>query len=371
VKILDRYILRTFLGAFALVAVFVYGIYVVVDVFPRMGELLEAQQDLDAAGRTVLGVLLDYYLVSMPYVFQLLLPFITLIAATIAIVQLMRGNEIAPMLAAGHSPARILRPIFLIAALVSLLMLAMQEWGIPRLAAARANLELLAKGNFEGSMDDVPPLIDDNGNTWAIELYFPGQRKVGNVSVVRFKDPRSGEVRGSLFAEEMIYREDGPGGAGFYPVGGRLYPAENSPDFGRVMALSPDRPVETNITPREVELEVTRDSREAGKMMSLSESARLARLYPDIPRQRVAFHSLITWPLANLLLIMLGLPIILRMGEQNLFAGVGLAIAVSAFYFAVSTLFQDLGGRGSLAPTLAAWLTVVLSVSAIVALKER
>jgi len=369
-KILDRYVTWTFLSTFALATLFVLGMFVVLDVFSLMDDLLDARADLQAAGRTIPGVVLQYYAVSIPFFLRILLPFITMISATIAVIRLLKGNEITPMIVAGRSPARILRPIFLVAGLVTLVMIGMQEWAVPGMAKSRTSLTLLVKGNLEGELDDVPPLIDDAGNTWSADRYFPLRQTMEKVAVLRFRDPASGRHLGTLVADTAAWKPDGPGGAGWYPVNGKLYPDEGSPDFGRIIHLDPDRPLQTDITAAELELEIQRDSRDAGMMQSISEAARMAKLYPDNPRQGVAFHSLFTWPLANLLMLMLGLPLILRMGERNMFAGVGASMGICALYFAVDRMFLDLGGRGAMNPAFAAWVPVMLSVSIIIALRD-
>jgi len=370
VKILDRYVTFTFLSTFGLVLLFVLGVFVVLNVFSEVDDLLEARADLEAVGRTVPGVLIEYYAVSIPFFLLRLLPIITLISASIALVRLMRGNEITPMIVAGRSPARIVRPIYIAAGLVTVFMLVMQEWAVPQMAQSRSRLNLLVKGNLQGELDDIPPLIDEAGNTWSSDSYYPTRRVIENVAVLRYRDPVSGRHLGTLVADRATWKEEGPRGAGWYPENGKLYPMESSPDFGRIIALDPGVPLDTEITAKELELEIHRDSRDAGMMQSISEAARMVELYPELPRQGVAFHRLITWPLANLLLIMLGLPLIFRMGERNMFVGVGLAMGICAVYFVVDRMFLDLGGRGAMTPAFAAWIPIVLSVSIIVALRE-
>jgi lipopolysaccharide export system permease protein len=369
-KILDRYVTWTFVSTFGLVTLFVLGMFVVLDVFALMDDLMDARTNLEAVGRSVPGVLLEYYSVSIPFFLRILLPFITLISATIAVIRLMRGNEIVPMVIAGRSPARIARPIFIAAGLVTLGMIAMQEWGLPAMARSRTKLILLVKGKLEGELDNVPPLIDENGNTWTAELYFPVTQRLQSLAVLRYRDPASGRHLGTLVAQSATWLDEGPGGAGWYPEGGKLYPDRTSPDFGRILDLDPGQPLRTDITAKEVQLEINRDSRDAGQMQSISEAARMARLYPDLPRQGVAFHSLFTWPLANLLLIMLGLPLLFRLGERNMFAGVGVSMGICAGYFAVDRMFLDLGGRGAMNPAFAAWIPVVLSVAIIIAMRD-
>lgn len=369
-KILDRYVMWTFLSTFGLVSLFVLGMFVVLDVFSLMDDVLEARDVLSAEGWTIPGVILAYYSTSIPIHLRILLPFITLLSATITLIRLMRGNEITPMVVAGRSPSRIVLPIYIIAGLVTLGMLALQEWAIPGMAKSRTSLTMTLKGNPEGELDDVPPLIDGNGNTWSSRSFYPMDREIRNVAVLRYRDPASGRLRGTLVADSAAWREDGPGGAGWYPENGRLLPVEGSAGFGRIIDLDPDVPLQTDMTAVELELEIQRDSREVGTMQSISEAARMVDLYPDLPRQGVAFHSLLTWPIANLLLIMLGLPLLFRMGERNMFAGVGASMGICALYFAVDRMFLDLGGRGAMNPAFAAWITVVIAVSIIAALRD-
>jgi lipopolysaccharide export system permease protein len=370
-KVLDRYITRTYLGTFLIVLLFLLGIFVVASVFNLLDSVLEAKEDLAEYGIGAVEVVLRYYLVNVPFVLLRLLPFVTFIAATIAFIRLARGNEIQPMVSSGRSPDRIALPVYVFAGLVTLAMLATQEWLVPRVAEDRIRLELIADGNVEGEVDDIPPMTDGAGNTWSIELYFPLTKTIEKVEVVRFKSPATGEYEGTVSAPRAAWRPEGEAGPGWYPEEGLCLPAEGSKDFGRIVELPPDRPLRTDLTPEAIERELARTEREAGRMLSISEAARLAREFSDLPRQKVALHTLITWPVANLLLVLLGLPFIFRLGERSLFVGVGVALLVCATYFAVDLICQDFGSRLVLPPTLASWLPVALFASAAVSIRSR
>jgi len=178
-RILDRYIAVTFITTFGVVLFFILGIFVVLNLFSLVDSLLENREMLEERGYSILSILWSYYLVSIPFILQQLLPFVTLIAGTITLIRLIRGNEIVPMIAAGHSPTRIAMPIYFAAALLSLGMLAMQEWAVPRLADARIRMEWLKDGNFEGDFKKVPPVSDGAGNRWSMKLYNPVRVEIG------------------------------------------------------------------------------------------------------------------------------------------------------------------------------------------------
>jgi lipopolysaccharide export LptBFGC system permease protein LptF len=366
VQILDRYVTRTFLSTFGVVLLFVLGIFFVIHTFSLLDSILESREQLEAHGMSVAGVMLRYYAVSIPFFFQQLAPFITVIAATIALIRLMRGNELTPMIVAGRSPARITMPIYVCGGIIAVGMLVIQEWAVPCLAEAQLRLKRYADGEFEEKVDDLPFLVDGNGNSWSVGEWMPGVKTIRDVKVRRFRDPGSGKVVGTLSVERARYDAAGAGGPGWYPEEGFLR-HQNSNWEER---LPEDRPLVTDLLPEALDLEAARESREAGKMLSLSEAARIVKRYPDLPRQRVAFHSLITWPLGSLLLLFLGLPVIFRLGERNLFVGIGVSLGLCAGYFGVNTICQDLGNRATLPPTVAAWLPVVIFVSLAISLQD-
>lgn len=369
-KTLDRYVTRIFLSTFGVVILFVLGLFVLINLFAVVDDLLEVKEELAERGLTVIGVLSRFYLLSLPFNLTQLMPFATLIAATITLVRLIRGNEITPMIASGRSPDRIALPIYVFAALTTLGMLAFQEWGAPRLARPLERLELLVKKKLEGDLDDVPPLADGYKNTWKIARYYPASKSIEDARVVRFKDPDTGEYLGTLQVGRARFLEDGPAGTGWYPEDARLVPAENPESPAGIRPLPADRPLRTDIHPRMIEMELKRSARTYGKKLSISEAHSLALHYPDLPRQTVAFHALITWPLGNLLLVLLGLPFIFRMGERNLFVALGIAGVVGAAFLFSDTFCQDLGSRAAIPPAVAAWLPIVAFVSVAIAVKD-
>lgn len=350
-KILDRYILRTFLVTFALVYLFVMGIFVVVNVFSRIDSLLRTQSALNENGWTVLAALANNYLVGLPFMSLRIAPFLCIISATIALIRLMRGNELTPMIAAGWSPARITLPVHLFVGLMVLGMLALQEWAVPQLAQAWSSSRMVLKGNVDGLVQGLGAIEDGYGNLWSIQRYYPHRRRMEGVQVIRFQQPDDATVRGALRVDSAVWEA---GVDGWLPRGAVLKPTGlQNPRF-----LPEDEPLPTDLRPPRLDLEVAMGSRDAERMLSLSEAARIAHGHPNVPRRTVAFHSLLTNPLSSLLLLMVGLPVVLRFRERGLFVGVGIAMGICAVWVALDTVFQDLGGRAVIVPEVATWIPV-------------
>jgi lipopolysaccharide export system permease protein len=367
--ILDRYVARTYVSTFGIVLLFVLSIFTVLTVILRIDSVLEARAGLTARGYSILGVLLRYCLVSLPFILLQFLPFVTLIAGSIAVVRLLRGNEIVPMIVAGRSPGRIAAPMCAFAGLMAVAMLAMQEWVAPRVGEARMHLESLMDGRFEGEFEKVPRIEDGAGNTWTVDVYSPLRKRLQGARVLRFRDPLNGREIGALDVRAADWRT-GEQGAGFYPTDGVLIVGAAGSGLTKREPLPPDRPLPTDLTPDRIELELSQLSAASGASLSLTASAAKARDAGGDPRSIVAFHALLTWPIANVVLLLLGLPFLFRMGERNLLVGMGVALVLAAVYFAADHVFRDLGKRGSLPPVLASWMPVVLFVSLSAAVRD-
>jgi lipopolysaccharide export LptBFGC system permease protein LptF len=363
-QILDRYISRIFLSSFGIVLLFVLGVFMVVVIFANVDKLLQAE---NLAGYSVAGVLLRFYLVSIPFFFVQTAPYMTLIAATVAVIRLNRGNELVPMVCAGRSPGRITLPIVICAVIAATGMIAIQEFVVPRLADARFRLDQICQGDFTRDYRGIQSPEDKNGNRWHIDSWQSGLRRIEGVTALGFHDPKTGEPMGDVHVKAAAWRRDGPGGAGWYSDSARVIPGHGRPDFGRVHYLPADEPLPLALTPQELDQIMNRRSREAGSMFSISEAARLARENRDVPTLVVNFHALITWPLGTVVLLLVGLPFVFRVGDRNVFVGIGLSALVCAAYFVIEMALRSLGGRATIPPVLAAWLPILLFTSVAIA----
>ena len=88
--------------------------------------------------------------------------------------------------------------------------------------------------------------------------------------------------------------------------------------------------------------------RELGK----PDSTRLASM-------AVLFHMRLTRPILGMVLVVMGLSVILRDQNRNLFISAGMCVVICAVFFTVSLVCKHFGDHEYLAPALAAWLPVI------------
>jgi lipopolysaccharide export system permease protein len=82
------------------------------------------------------------------------------------------------------------------------------------------------------------------------------------------------------------------------------------------------------------------------------DSARLASM-------AVLFHMRLTRPILGLLLVLMGLSVILRNQNRNVFISTALCLLLCALFFAAIFTCRHLGDNEYLSPAFAAWLPVL------------
>jgi len=137
-KILDRYVLLSFLKNYLISLMVLLGLYIVLDLVFNFDELIEVQTHGAGGGGgasflSVLYVIWDYYFYQVFLIYAQLSGVIAVVAAAFTLVRLSRFNELTATLAAGVPLLRIATPIIIASLVLNVLLLADQEAVIPRL----------------------------------------------------------------------------------------------------------------------------------------------------------------------------------------------------------------------------------------------
>jgi lipopolysaccharide export system permease protein len=335
--LLDRHVARTFLASLGVVFLFFFGFFLVIDLFANADDFVETAQKLSIGARTMVSWVAGFYLFKAPAIFLQVAPFVTVIGAVVAVARLNRQNELVPVLTAGRSIFRLLRPIFVLAALLTALMLLVQEHVAPAAADHR-----LARGCFLKHRRDTLVLKnvqfeDSNGRHWSGLELEPVSGRLARAEVRRVTDD----------AYEIIDLVDATydtSRGGWSMAGG--IPAlteEGGARHSRRLDL-----LESDLTPARI---VAREK----EPFDLS-FAHLGHLFAVTgePRFEILLHFHITFPLANLLLLLLALPFVLRYDRQKVMQGFAVAFFLCLAYFGVDAALRTLG-ETRLHPILAAW----------------
>lgn len=342
---LDRYVARIFLSSwFASTALFM-GLFGVVDFFSKVGDLLEHANNA-GAGLDVIGRM---YLCKAPSMFVQVAPFVMLMAALFTILRLQRHGELMAMFMTGRSALRVLAPILVMTVLCMAVLVIAQELLIPRLAKQRERDEALL---LHGRADEVlsTTIKDASGNILSVQDFKVSTETIGKLQASGTDERGRSRL---TYGEDAVYDE---AAGGWRLRNGRL--EVRAPDSEQPEIVEPAAFFRTDVRPQDLALD---------KLMpfdlSYREVLERSERYPQAPGPRLLRHYHITYPLSVLLLVMLGVPFVLKRRHRGNLIGMGIALLLCLGYLAVDIIVRDLGLHGFLSPVIAAWLPVILAGS--------
>ena len=342
---LDRYVMRIFLSSWLASATLFVGLVGVVDFFSKVDDLIENAGSAGAG----LGMIGRMYLCRMPGIFVQVAPFVMLMAALFTLLRLQRHGELMAMFMTGRSAPRVLAPIFAMTVACMFVLVFAQEVLIPRLAKQRESDEaLLIHGRPDWSLDTT--IKDANGQILSAVDFHVATETIGKLQASG-RDER-GHNR-LTYGEDAVYDEAEGGWRlrnGWLEV---RAPGSDQPEI-----VEPAHFLRTDVRPQDL-----MNEKQQPFDLSYRDVLERSERYPQSARWRLLRHYHITYPLSVLLLVMLGVPFVLRRRHRGTLVGLGLALLLCMAYLTVDVVVRDLGLRGFMPPVIAAWLPVILAGS--------
>src|SRR5687768_7571579 len=181
-KILDRYILVSFLKNWLISFMVLVGMYMVLDMVFNFDELVAMKPDptgAATASNTLVSVLYnvgDFYFFQSFLFFNHLSGIIPVVAAAFTLMRLSRFNELTAVMAAGVPLLRLAMPIILAGVVLNALVIVNQELVIPSLSH-KLSRERDQAGGGTGEQFRISAMQDDhNSLLFAARYTAPGER---------------------------------------------------------------------------------------------------------------------------------------------------------------------------------------------------
>jgi lipopolysaccharide export system permease protein len=374
-RIIDRYLLRQFIQVFVICWLSLTGLYIVFDAFSNLD--LFMQQAEEAGG--LLPLMGRYYGWRSIGFFDRVSAVLAMIAAMFTVTWIQRHNELTALMAAGISRRRVVRPVIYASIVLCVISAFSREFVVPSLSGelSRDPNDLLGdKGQpFKPRFDHETDIMFQGDQT------FASQQRIHKP---RFRLPHSLDVHGrTLAALDCTYRPPVDGRPGGYLFQGVTEPAEllSEPSLtlhGRPIVITPASAAEW-LSPDQcfVASDVTFDQLSGGfGWRQFASTADLVRglhnpsldFGADV---RVAVHARIVQPFLDMTLLFLGLPLVLKRGNRNLFVAVGLCGLLVAGFMVLVLASQYLGSILLFSPDFAAWLPLMIFVPTAVFMFDR
>ncbi len=375
-RILDRYVIWTFVKNYLISFMVLVGMYVVLDMLFNFDELVDVKGT--ASGPAVLDVLRmlrgigDYYFYQTFFFFVHLSGVIPIVAAAFTFIRLSRFNELTAFLAAGVPLLRIALPVIVAAVILNGLLLVDQEVVIPQISdhliRRRDQMHISQAVNFP-----ILGLQDGDGNLLVAARYTVPTSltpaRMEYISVI-FRDDNYDAVA-QAYADSAVWDARLRG----WRMEGGLLETGLSPDS----PPTPPKPYpvyQSNITPTEVALYKRGDFVELLSTEQINQLLSRPKSYGALDLLRVK-HFRFTQPLINITMLLLAIPFVLTRDPTRLKTTLLVCAALVGGVMASVFVCQQLAGhppQGALGeswPALMAWAPVILFGPVAVVLLER
>lgn len=364
--ILPRYVLRQFLQIFVICFISLIGLYIVIDAF---GHLDHFSSYAEKEGN-LLGVIGRYYAYHSLAFFDGVSGLLAMISAMFTVAWLARHQELTALMAAGISKFRVIKPLLLAAAVVSLLAVLNRELVIP-LPGVRDELTRDTKDLGGGAARPLEARFDPVTNILlgGDEIVL-GERRIVNAAFILL-NPEMTRFGKQLAAPKAFYVDptaDHP--AGFVLTGVTL-----PEHIDRMASLRVDDRLLV-ATARDAGWLGTGEAFVASTVpFPLLAAGSKWRTYASLPeligelRQpsvnsaadvRVTIHTRLVKFFVDGTLVMLGLPVMLSRRSRNAFLSIGICLFTATCFMLMGLACQSLGNLNMMPATLAAWLPLMV-----------
>jgi lipopolysaccharide export system permease protein len=345
-RIIQRYVVREYLKVFSLTLSSLILIYVVILFFQKV--------DLVIKNKAPFYLIFEYLLYKVPeFTFQWTLPYSILLATLLTLGMFSRHSEITAMKAGGVSLYRITFPLLSIALLVSLFSFLGNEYLVPSTnRKVRYLLDVKVRGEKPTSFfKNYKIWYHSDHRIFNIQLLDPQKKILKGFTLYQFDDQfrcieriDAREVKwtdGKWWLYDGAVRDfDESGSIRMTPFGEMQYPLQE--DWESFQTIE----------------------RQSGNM-SYTELRNYIRKIQgagyDATRYLVALYSKYSYPLLNIIMVLIGVPFALKTGRSG---GVALSIGVSVMtgfaYGITFYIFLSLGKSGVLSPLLSSWTPTLL-----------
>jgi lipopolysaccharide export system permease protein len=355
VKTLDRYVLREWLRVFAITGLGFPVVVVIIDLTDRLDTYLARGL---SQGQVALA-----YVFYLPETVFLVLPAAVLFATVFTVGGLGRHSELVAAKASGISFHRLCRPIFLAAAAVVLLGVALAELAP---VATTKRLEVLGEKAIR-SRSSRPSFVfrAEQGWVYAIRSLDIGSRTMRDLILTRAGTGLDYPTL-VIAAPRAIYSDS----AARWTIFGGAQRAlgQGEEEFAvtfdslrlRVLRETPADLLAEPKTPEEMRYA------ELGRYIDA-----LARSGTDHKKLRVKQALKLSVPFTCIIIAFFGAPLAITTPRQGTAFGVALALGTTVVFLIGIQLSQAVGTGGVIPPTLAAWVPNVLFGGAALVLLRR
>lgn len=357
-KTLDRYILKNFLYSYVLSLCVLISLYVVLDLFVNLDEFTENGKPVYQVARDVF----DYYIFNVPFYFAQLSGVITAFAACATLARLARQNELVAILASGTSLYRVAMPVVLASLCMNLLLVADQEFMLPKVAPKLAR----ERDDVEGARSYGVWCVregESNKRLLSAQYFQPREKRIRGLIIMELNQQGNRRAQlGDVITATKARWDGARHGWVLEDRGMRIKVAEAV--AGGITSEAEVRRIPLDFYPSDLTPEelLARQNAQWIQFLSVRDLNQMQKR-PDANLIQIAQikHGRFTLPINNMILLLLGISFFMSRLPESVLTQGAKALILCASAFLVTFIGQQLvGATGSFSPALPAWLPIFI-----------
>ena len=343
--LIDDYVLRDFFIYLGMILSTFLVLVIVFTLFELLGDILRNQVPAT--------VVAEYLLNVAPYLLYNVAPLVMLLAVLVTFGLMQRSNEITAIKATGTSIYRIVTPVLVAAAVLSLGLFFADQFYLPRTNKRQEALHNQIKGKPPQTYlrPDRKWIFGQHNDIYYYQFFDPDRDQFGNVTVFEL-DRASFTITRRIHADRAHWADNlnrwvyeqgwdrSLNGSAIANDGYHTFDVSTFPEISETPSYFKKEVKQYTEMNYEELRRYIRDLQQSGF---------------DVVRLRVQLHKKLSYPLITLIMAVLAVPFALSTGKRGAITGVAFAVGIAVFYTVVSRWFEAMGDLSQLPPSMAGW----------------
>ncbi|MFQ5736100.1 MAG: LPS export ABC transporter permease LptG [Thermodesulfobacteriota bacterium] len=342
-KLLERYIVTEFLKLLALAVVSFVLVFILFDLFENMDNLMKFNVPVLAS--------VVFFLYKVPFIIGQISPVSVLVAVLISLGILAKHNEITAVKAGGVRVLRVIVPLLLIGAVISVAVMLMNEYVTPTALKKVDGFRKQWFGVQESSFGKEGMWVKSGAGIINIRRMDVDKNRLNGVTVYVIEKPFRLKERVS---SRTVKWRDGRWVADMADIWSFASEAEAVKRLERGYVIE-------GLAPPEDLLSMESLQKNMGFFKLRQYIKNLEAEGYESTRYRIDLYGKVAFPFVNFIMVLVGIPFALKTGRHSGIAtGVGLSVVIAFSYWIVFALTRSLGQSGAVPPLVASAFPDVL-----------
>lgn len=350
-RILDKYILKSFIGPF------LFGVFAFTSIFVGTGTLFRIAQFITEYGASLWSVTKIFFL-ALPAIVVLTFPMSTLLGSLMTFGRLSGNSEIVVMRAGGQPFIRLALPIYILCFFISIGTTLFNEYVVPASNHAYQTIvrEEIKKEVVPRTQNNIVLKQIDDGEMKALMYAAQFDNEKKELTSVTVQEFDKGNVTRVEHAHNATWEGDS-----WVMHDGTIYDLTTDSGVKRTIEFK------NQIMPLSASVEDIHTRKVDPEEMTIKELRAEIRAYqssgvPTAPLE-LELYSRFSIPLASFVFALVGACLGLQPQRSSSSMGFGISVLIIFIYYGVMTLTQAFGKGGVMSPMLAAFFPDILALA--------